>query len=161
MCWATIADGKTAASDNCKTTLAIVRACYTMENGPNDKTGEKIGNKKLENLLRSKMENKMAEKYRKMENRANFLFRHLSAIFSPFLIGASTIFPFFPLFVVRPVFHCVAGPHDFKTTLGRKERKTAITQPEPAVGWLLIRSGGSIKSARDVPVMSTILLSPK
>ena len=24
----------------------------------------------------------------------------------------STIFPFLPIFVVRPVFHCVAGPHD-------------------------------------------------
>ena len=53
----------------------------------------------------------------KMENRAFFpFFRYFSAIFSPFSIGAN--FPrfshFFPIFVVRPVFHCVAGPHDCK-----------------------------------------------
>ena len=53
----------------------------------------------------------------KMENWCDFpFFRYFSAIFFPFSIGAD--FPrfshVFPIFVVRPVFHCVAGPHDCK-----------------------------------------------
>ena len=97
--------------------LAIVRACYTMENGPNNKNGKKW-EKNVKHLPRSN-ENwkKMAEKYRKNGKLARFsIFSVFFGHFFPFSIGANfPRFPiFFPIFVVRPVFHCVAGPHDCK-----------------------------------------------
>ena len=92
--------------------IAIVRACYTMENGPNDIRGKKW--EKRGKFAPIENGEKMAEKYRKMENRANFplslFFGHFFPIFDRGKF--STFFPFFPTNVVRPVFHCVAGPHD-------------------------------------------------
>ena len=92
--------------------------------GRTTKTG--INGKNVENLPRSKMGKKWPKNTEKMENRANFpFFRYFSAIFFPFSIGAS--FPrfshFFPIFVVRPVFHCVAGPHDCKRRAKRRREK--------------------------------------
>ena len=66
--------------------VAIVRACYTMENGPNDKNGEKMG-KTWKILPRSKMGKKWP--------------RYFSAIFFPLIFDRgkfSTFFPFFPHF---------------------------------------------------------------
>ena len=113
--------------------VAIVRACYTMENGLNDKNGKKWEKRgKFAPIENGK---KMVEKYRKKtENRANFpFFRYFSAIFSHFRSGQ--IFHVFPIFVVRPVFHCVAGPHDCK----------GIAQLSPDT----LQNGGYL---RDVPV---------
>ena len=69
----------------------------------------------MENLPRSKMGKKWPKNTEKMGNWPDFpFFLYFSAIFPPFSIGAN--FPrfshFFPSFVFRPVFHCVAGPHD-------------------------------------------------
>ena len=59
----------------------------------------------------------MAEKYRKNGKSGQCsIFSVVFGHFFPFSIGAN--FPrfshFFPIFVVRPVFHCVAGPQDCK-----------------------------------------------
>ena len=91
--------------------FAIVRACYTMENGPNDKNGKKMG--RTWKICPDRKWGKMAEKHRKNGKSGRF------SIFSPsFDRGKfSTFFPFFPIFVIRPVFHCVAGPHDCKPRL--------------------------------------------
>ena len=48
---------------------------------------------------------------KKMENRPDFpFFRYFSAIFPSFDRGKFSTFFFSPIFVVRPTFHCVAGP---------------------------------------------------
>ena len=62
-------------------------------------------------------EKKWPKSTEKMENWPDFpFFRSFSAIFSHFRSGQIFhVFPIFvPHFVVRPVFHCVAGPHDCK-----------------------------------------------
>ena len=92
--------------------LAIVRACYTMENGPNDKNGKKTWN--------SCPDRKWGKNGRKIPKKWKIgpifhFFRYFSAIFSHFRSGQ--IFHVFPIFspflsFVRPVFDCVAAPHD-------------------------------------------------
>ena len=81
----------------------------SMENGPNGKKWENRGKfGPIENG------DKMAEKYFKKGNRPDFPFFFLFGHFFPVFDRPrfSTVFPFFP---IRPVFHCVPGPHDCKT----------------------------------------------
>ena len=69
----------------------------------------------------------------KMEYWPDFpFFRYFFAIFFPFSVGAN--FPrfsyFFPIFVVRPVFHCVAGPHDCNSKVQCLASQDQASQPD-------------------------------
>ena len=102
---------------NCAHTMGCNRAglLHNGKRAERQKWGK--SGKNMENLPRLKMGKKWPKNTEKMENWPDFpFFWYFSAIFSPFSIWAD--FPcfsrFFSHFVVRPVFHCVAAPHDRK-----------------------------------------------
>ena len=110
--------------------ILIMWACYTMENGPNDKNGEKMG-KSWKICPDRKWEKNGRKIPKKWKVRPIF---HFFGIFRPFFPifdrgKFSTIFPFFP--------HCVAGPHDcnFRHFGVLSAAKPALKTPEPALKW--------------------------
>ena len=114
-----LCEAKGIASD-CDSLFAIVRACYTMENGPND-----INGKKWEKTWKICPDRKWGKNGRSGQFS---IFSVFFGIFSHFRSGANfpRFSPFFsPFFVVRPVFHCVAGPHDCNSLCDFSRRKAS------------------------------------